>query len=166
MGNRAHVIFAHENEIGPAVYLHWNGGPESIYAFLAELEKRGFNHERGRDVEYATARFVQVVGDFLGGSLSLGVTNGPTALKPEALNAFDPGDNGIYVVGWEQTDLSLRFVVRRFVSSSFNAPPRELTPEQVATERRMAERNGYAIHIGGFFDTLREAVAQVRQATE
>ncbi len=37
MGNRAYVVFESGKERSPAVYLHWNGGPESIYAFLHAL---------------------------------------------------------------------------------------------------------------------------------
>ena len=40
MGNRAAVVFTKGEEISPAVYLHNNGGPESIYSFLAELNRR------------------------------------------------------------------------------------------------------------------------------
>jgi hypothetical protein len=37
MGNRAYVVFESGNERSPAIYLHWQGGPESIYAFLHAL---------------------------------------------------------------------------------------------------------------------------------
>ncbi len=39
MGNRATIIFTDgKKSFSPAVYLHWNGGPESVYAFLEELD--------------------------------------------------------------------------------------------------------------------------------
>src|SRR5947209_40290 len=100
MGNRAHVIFVSKNghPPSPAVYLHWNGGPESVYAFLGELKRR----KALGTPDYAAARFAHVVGDFFdsneAGSLSLGVVNGPDAITPEALAPYDHGDNGIYVV--------------------------------------------------------------------
>lgn len=40
MGNRAYVVFEdRQGNRSPAVYLHWNGGPESIYAMLDTLAR-------------------------------------------------------------------------------------------------------------------------------
>lgn len=87
MGNRA-VIRA-EGNCNKGVYLHWNGGRDSIEAFLKYCELRGF---REFDDDYGMARFCQVVGNFFGGGLSLGIT--------ECTGGC--GDNGVYVVkGWE-----------------------------------------------------------------
>lgn len=87
MGNRACVIFTnridgaesgHDREYSPCIYLHWNGGPESIYGFLAGLERR----EIGGDVAYAAARFTQIVGEFFDiesrSGYSIGINNGPS----------------------------------------------------------------------------------------
>ena len=41
MGNRAFVIFTDGKTYSPAVYLHWNGGPESIYPMLDYMAKKG-----------------------------------------------------------------------------------------------------------------------------
>ena len=60
MGNRATVIFQAQDTISPAIYLHWNGGPESVYQFLDELDRRKV---RG-DADYEAARFVKIVGEF------------------------------------------------------------------------------------------------------
>ena len=81
MGNRATVIFVTgEGKISPAVYLHWNGGPESVYQFLDELDRRKV---RAGD-DYECARFIQIVGEFFDqdatSGLSLGVSNGPHSL--------------------------------------------------------------------------------------
>ena len=74
-----------------AVYLHWNGGRDSVEAFLKYCELRafrGFNSPDG----YGIARFCQVVGNYFDGGLSIGVVD---YIEPE-------GDNGVYVVdGWE-----------------------------------------------------------------
>lgn len=118
MGNRATVIFWNgetkpaKRSISPAVYLHWNGGPESIYAFLEELDRRDVR----ADQEYECARFTQVVSEFFTWSterdlsdpiysesaygLSLGVVNGPKSDKPADLDKVmtDHGDNGVYLV--------------------------------------------------------------------
>jgi len=100
MGNRAIIIFEDEKSknFSPAIYLHWNGGPESVYLFLDELDHRKVR----ADQEYEAARFIQIVGEFMDqdrhSGLSLGVSDSPKNLKPKTLESFDPGDNGIYVV--------------------------------------------------------------------
>lgn len=100
MGNRANVVFVAGEEISPAVYLHWQGGPESVYAFLDELDRR---HCRP-DANYECARFIAIVAEFFDhddyGTLSLGVTNGPAEITTAALARVhtDNSDNGFYVV--------------------------------------------------------------------
>lgn len=89
MGNRA-IVKPVGKRIG--VYLHWNGGRDSVEGFLKYCELRGF---RGFDDDYGFARFCQVVGNFFGGTLSLGVVAGVDL-------SSSPGDNGVYEVkGWE-----------------------------------------------------------------
>lgn len=90
MGNRA-VIRAYNNN-NKAVYLHWNGGRDSVEAFLKYCELKGY---RSFEDDYGMARFCQVVGNFFGGSLSIGITD----------YVQSAGDNGVYVVkGWEIVD--------------------------------------------------------------
>ena len=97
MGNRA-VITVEKKSIG--IYLHWNGGQESVYPFLDEMDRRNV---RKSDLDYSVSRFVQILGEFLDQteytSTSLGVFNGPEKfddiLKDEA---YDHGNNGIYLV--------------------------------------------------------------------
>lgn len=97
MGNRAVVTIGTADDTlatlknRPAVYLHWNGGIESIAAFLAASKQLGIRAPGG-DASYFMGRFTQVIGNFFGGSLSLGA--GTVA----SLDA-DNGDNGLYVVG-------------------------------------------------------------------
>lgn len=97
MGNRAVVIFQEEPSVG--VYLHWNGGPESVLAFLKDMS------EQEKECRGPVA-FVQTVAnyfDFDGLSLYLGV--------PDSLDR-DNGDNGTYhVKGYE-------IVKRAFCSAS------------------------------------------------
>jgi hypothetical protein len=98
MGNRALIVFCDAAETaGAAVYLHWNGGPETVYAVLDYLaSKGGMRH----DVSYTTARFIQVVGNFLGGTMSLGVQGAPALVSElrEQAASLSHGDNGIYHV--------------------------------------------------------------------
>ena len=92
MGNRA-VIKPVGKNIG--VYLHWNGGVDSVTAFLKYCELKGF---RDFDDSYGMARFCQVVGNFFGGGLSIGIDTDIYETK----DAAEWIDNGIYVVkGWE-----------------------------------------------------------------
>ena len=95
MGNRALIKFE-EHDIG--VYLHWNGGRDSVEPFLAYCKLKKY-----RDDDYGIARLVQVIGNFFGGGLSVGVWN----TKGMSDEQLDPGDNGIYYVkDWE--------IVKRF----------------------------------------------------
>lgn len=86
MGNRA-FITDREKKVG--VYLHWNGGRDSVEGFLKYCEMKGYSG-MGRDSSYAFARLAQVIGNFFGGGTSVGIS---TQLNYE--------DNGTYVVdGW------------------------------------------------------------------
>ena len=77
------------------VYLHWNGGPESVTAFLDAAKELGVRREN----EYGAARLCQIIGNWFGGTLSLGI--GQCRMMD-----IDNGDNGTYVVdlknhGWK-----------------------------------------------------------------
>ena len=90
MGNRALIMFEGQ---GVGIYLHWNGGRDSVQPFLDYCKLKGF-----RPDDYGVARMAQVVGNFMGGTLSLGVQCTKGLRKAD----LDPGDNGIYIVkNWE-----------------------------------------------------------------
>ena len=92
MGNRAVVEF----KDGTGIYLHWNGGPESVLAFLDTAK-----HFKVRTNEdYGVARLVQIIGNFFGGTLSLGVG------RAEGMDK-DNWDNGTYYVD-ENFDIDRR----------------------------------------------------------
>ena len=97
MGNRA-VITTKENfeDNGIGVYLHWNGGYDSVSAFLKYCEFKGY---RTPDTDsYGWARLCQVIGNFFGGSTSVGID---TVDKLDC----DNWDNGVYIIkGWEIVD--------------------------------------------------------------
>lgn len=95
MGNRA-IIKSEKSNIG--VYLHWNGGVDSVEAFLEYCKLRGF---RDFDDGYGIARFCQVVGNWFGGDLSIGVQE-CTATTDEEAERYCL-DNGIYIINskWE-----------------------------------------------------------------
>ena len=153
MGNRATIIFANEDwtEASPAVYLHWNGGPESVYAFLAELDRR----DQGHGLDYVCARFAQLVGEFFDGdkqysTLSLGVVTGPSEITSAELEAVqtDHGDNGFYVVSRQRTgDGQYITTVRRWLErhTRYQSMPdswhlEEQSPEWVQREREQADK--------------------------
>ena len=106
MGDRA-VITTRENleNNGIGIYLHWYGDIDHVTAFLRYCEMRGF---RRPDVDsYGFARLVQVISNYIGGGLSIGV---------DVVSRLDTDnwDNGTYIIeGW------------RIVESRFSEPPDE-----------------------------------------
>ena len=90
MGNRAVIAFS-QNVNDTGIYVHWNGGPESVLAFLAVCKQRGYRTPAG-DKSYAMARLVQVICEFFPGDSSVGV--GPLCELD-----IDNYDNGAYLVG-------------------------------------------------------------------
>ena len=97
MGNRA-VITTRENlkNNGVGIYLHWNGGRDSVEAFLKYAELKGY---RPPDEDcYGWARLCQVIGNFFGGGYSIGIDT------VDNLDT-DNGDNGTYIIkGWKIVD--------------------------------------------------------------
>lgn len=92
MGNRA-IVKPIDQNVG--VYLHWNGGVESVTAFLEYCKLKNY---RAFNDSYGIARFCQVVGNFFGGGLSIGLETDVTESEEYAKWM----DNGIYVVdGWD-----------------------------------------------------------------
>ena len=95
MGNRAIVKPINEN-IG--VYLHWNGGVDSVTAFLEYCKLKGYRDFSGECADgYGIARFVQVVSNFFGGTTNIGIEMNVDETEECASGL----DNGIYVIdGW------------------------------------------------------------------
>ena len=95
MGNGAVIVWRDRNgDVTPdsvGVYLHYNGGRDSVRAFLAYCEICGFSNPAEDECDFA--RFVQVVANFLQGD-GIGVA----CLR----NLDTDGDNGVYVCdGWD-----------------------------------------------------------------
>lgn len=86
MGNRA-VITTPEKKIG--VYLHWNGGRDSVSVLLAYCAIKEYRNPV--DDCYGWARMCQVIGNMFGGNTSLGID------LYEHLDR-DNGDNGVYII--------------------------------------------------------------------
>lgn len=95
MGNRAVVTWAPDENIDDClgVYLHWNGGIDSIKAFLTYCKIREFR-EPDKD-NYGYSHFCQVVCNYFGGGLDCGID------LCKNLDC-DNGDNGVYLCkGWD-----------------------------------------------------------------
>ena len=91
MGNRA-IIKTEGGHIG--LYLHWNGGRDSVEAFLTYCKLRGFRSPESDG--YGWARLAQVIGNWFGGGLSLGI------VETGDENDGEYCDNGAYVIrDWE-----------------------------------------------------------------
>tara|TARA_A100001515_G_scaffold39176_1_gene30826 strand:+ start:833 stop:1240 length:408 start_codon:yes stop_codon:yes gene_type:complete len=92
MGNRAVIGFEDINgdrdmsSVG--IYLHWNGGRDSVESFLKAAKGYGV---RGGDSAYCIARLTQIIANFFGGTLSVGVD------QIKNLD-YDNYDNGLYWV--------------------------------------------------------------------
>ena len=89
MGNRAVISFKCEGvpkEYSPSIYLHWNGGRDSIEGFLKAHEKANF-----RNGAYGIARLIQLITNWFGGGLGVGV-GGYSQMDT------DNFDNGVYWV--------------------------------------------------------------------
>jgi hypothetical protein len=96
MGNRAVITFGAKGSNAVGVYVHWNGGRDSVRAFLEVCRARGYRCPTA-DRAYAMAGLVSVITEFFGkGGLSVGVDT----LKNLDCDNYD---NGVYQVGknWE-----------------------------------------------------------------
>ena len=93
MGNSA-IITTKENfeKNGIGIYVHWHGGRDSVEPFLEYCRLRKFRPPE--EDCYGWARLTQVIANFFGGYLSVGV-NTLNHLNRVYL------DNGIYIIqGW------------------------------------------------------------------
>lgn len=100
MGNRAVITTSKalavkgSSDIG--VYLHWNGGRDSVEAFLKYCELKGYRPPEHDN--YGWARLCQVIGNFFGGETSIGIE------KCQCLDC-ENYDNGVYIIaGWKIVD--------------------------------------------------------------
>ena len=145
MGNRA-VVFFESADTGldkydryAGVYLHWNGSPGSVYAFLEYMKEVNV---RFGDEPYARACFVQIVRNFFGGTLSVGVEC--YTLK-EACNIGS--DNGVYVVRWNSPDYEV---------DRYNYGMEKFTADAVQMERSRVNESQYWKRMPSIFDDLRD----------
>jgi len=90
MGNRAIISTRKEYDNDTlGLYLHWNGGRDSVEGFLAYCDLCG--HRSPETDGYGYARLAQVIGNFFGGTLSVGIVSNPRECASGC-------DNGAYIV--------------------------------------------------------------------
>jgi hypothetical protein len=99
MGNRVVVTLDKaptKNSLG--LYLHWNGGSESVLAFAEYAREVGLG---SGDSCYGIAQLARIVGNFFGDNLSVGVGT---------LGALDCDnhDNGLIAVEWDESGVRMR----------------------------------------------------------
>ena len=153
MGNRA-VATAPDKNL--ALHLHWNGGCDTVEPLLKHCELQGYRPP-SQDC-YGWARMAQVVGNFFGGSLSVGIGR--------YRNLGDQGDNGVYVIdGWKIVDRyataydeGWNAVGLRFMDSS--AEQRECDFDEMlhAFDEAMPENP----RLGAYLDAIETPASEVR----
>ncbi len=92
MGNRG-IVTTGERTLG--LYLHWNGSRDFVEPFLTYCGLKRYRPP-SEDMAYGYARLAQVVGNFFGGGLSVGVV--PYTDDEEMCAGLE---NGVYLTeGW------------------------------------------------------------------
>ena len=95
MGNRA-VITTRKDLRDIGIYLHWNGGRDSVTAFLLYCKIKGFRPPEQDN--YGWAYLCTIIGNYFGDGLSIGID---VANKLD----YDNWDNGTYIIkDWEIVD--------------------------------------------------------------
>lgn len=88
MGNRA-VITTNKNLNDIGIYLHWNGGRDSVEAFLAYCDLK--HYRKPENDSYGYAMLINVITNYFGDGLSCDVN------KADFLDC-DNYDNGVYII--------------------------------------------------------------------
>lgn len=124
MGNRAVIALNEFNPNAIGLYLHWNGGRDSVEGFL--LAAKHYMDGEKFDKQAGAARLVQVIGTFFEGSLSF-------YMDQQKNLDLDNWDNGVYVV-----DTSTMQIIRREYTRG--PEQRHHTPAEIADyiDRRLA----------------------------
>ena len=95
MGNRA-VITTNKELNDTGIYLHWNGGRDSVEAFLAYCDLK--HYRKPENDSYGYAMLVNVITNYFGDGLSCDVGN------CQHLDC-DNYDNGVYIIkDWRIVD--------------------------------------------------------------
>lgn len=90
MGNRAIITIPGNDPQKLAIYLHWNGGRDSIEAFLEYCRIKQYRTPESDP--YGWARLAQIISNFFGGATSIGIDTFAN------LDGSADGDNGTYII--------------------------------------------------------------------
>jgi hypothetical protein len=123
----------------PAIYLHWNGGAGSVYAFLDALRRYGALG----DIGHTPARFTQLAANYFGGTLSVALI----AFRGPLPSSIDPGDNGVYLVTLNHGN----YTVRRWID--------RIEQDAEFVQRERAEAYAHRYHTGR--PTLGEQIDEI-----
>lgn len=98
MGNRA-IIKGKGKKTG--LYVHWNGGYESVYPITQYCKLKGYRSPA--DDDYGLARLAQVYGNFFGGIYSVGIAEKLPVRMTDEIGQKECWDNGVYEINsdWE-----------------------------------------------------------------
>lgn len=146
MGNRAVITTSKDVEVDKSndigIYLHWNGGRDSVEAFLTYCRISGFRPPE-HDC-YGWARLCQVIANFFGGDgLSVGID------RCCQLDC-DNYDNGVYIISnWQivgrkffSGDEQDGHDLKKFVHTIDKSQPEESRLGEEEIEKRLADLFG------------------------
>jgi hypothetical protein len=121
MGNRAVITTTPFKATNLGIYVHWNGGQESIEGFLRAAKRLDYRPP-DNDPCYGMARLVQAIGVYFEGSLSLGI-----GINREL--DCDNENNGTWLIGpgWE------------IAGNKYGPTPGTLSPEQEQKAEAIAD---------------------------
>lgn len=93
MGNRAVITTMIDSDVSKSdqlgIYLHWNGGRDSVEAFLKYADMCQVRYPENDS--YGWARLIQIIANFLGGNTGISID------KCSQLDC-DNYDNGVYLI--------------------------------------------------------------------
>lgn len=122
MGNRATITAAPFNKKNACIYLHWNGGRESIEAFCAAAKELGYRSP-GIDDTYGMARLTGMICTYFGiaddTSIGLGTVD-------DLIEAGD--DNGCFVLGGDWEIVERRNTKGQVIGNDYYTPPAPDSP--------------------------------------
>lgn len=110
MGNSAVIQFVRRGKTakslpvpyGPQIYVHWNGGPESIAAAMDVFNSSGVTCRQ----TCAVPRFLQLFTNYFGGMDTVYTGDGPIRFGKKGVieGVENSSDNGVYLLSVEKKD--------------------------------------------------------------
>ena len=153
--DQANIIFTDRGQMSSCVFLACNASATEVYAYLAEMDRRGYHCST--DLLSTASLFSLVVSDFLNSPefTGKGVTliPVPNRITVETLHEIntDPAGNGYFLV-----KRSPQRSVRRFrLGIEYSESIPEMQKNEVVAEYAEAIRHPYYHHIGEIFKAMK-----------